>query len=95
MAGKQKPSWHLSFDISPNLTIGRDGEAIHKATAIAKRGDLAYMAELELVNWSEDIAAFFEQVIPFTSTGWVCITYRVCNDSCNGASTEARPATPG
>ena len=62
MAGKQKPNWHLSFDISPDLTIRRGGEAIHKATAIAKRGDLAYMAELDLVNWSEDIAAFFEQV---------------------------------
>ncbi len=62
MTGKQKPNWQLSFDISPDPVIGRDGQVHRKATAIAKRGDLAYMAELELVNWSEDIAAFFEQV---------------------------------
>jgi hypothetical protein len=62
MANKQKPNWHLSFEINPDPVIGRDGQPRRKAAAIARHGDLAYVAELELVNWAEDIAAFFEQV---------------------------------
>jgi|GEM_PF-6308284 len=61
--GKQdKPNWQLSFDINPDPTVGRDGQTYWKAKAIAKQGDLAYMTELELRNWSEDIGAYFKQV---------------------------------
>lgn len=56
-----KSNWHLSFDICPDPVTGCDGQPHQKATAIARRGDLAYMAELELVSWAEDIGAFFEQ----------------------------------
>jgi hypothetical protein len=58
---KNKPHWHLSFDIDPQPVMGLDGRVTRKATAIAKRGDVAFMAELELENWAEDITAFFEQ----------------------------------
>ncbi|MBN1121802.1 MAG: hypothetical protein JXJ17_12040 [Anaerolineae bacterium] len=69
MAGKQKPNWHLSFDISPELTFTRDRQPCHKATVIARHGDLAFMAELELVNWSEDIAAFFSRARSVFTSG--------------------------
>ncbi|MGF1506035.1 MAG: hypothetical protein ACFB51_13030 [Anaerolineae bacterium] len=58
---KNKPHWHISFDIDPQPVMTLDGRVTRKATAIAKRGDVAYMAELELENWAEDMAAFFEQ----------------------------------
>jgi hypothetical protein len=58
---KHKPHWHLSFDIDPQPVMGLDGRVTRKATAIAKRGDVAFMAELELENWADDMAAFFEQ----------------------------------
>jgi hypothetical protein len=58
----EKPNWQLSFEVSPEPTIGHDGQTHYQATAVARRGDLAYVAELELTHWSEDIAAFFEQV---------------------------------
>lgn len=65
MASKQKspskPSWQLSFEVSPDVTLTADRQPCHRATAVARHGDLAYMAELELVNWAEDIAAFFSQ----------------------------------
>ena len=65
MASKHKsparPGWHLSFDISPNVTLTSDRQPCHRATAIARHGDLSFMAELELVNWAEDIAAFFSR----------------------------------
>ena len=68
MASKQKPpakpGWTLSFEVSPEPTIGRDGQPRYRAAAIARRGELAYLAEIELGNWAEDIAAFFEQVRP-------------------------------
>ena len=59
---ERNSNWHLSFEISPEPIIGSDGQSVRKAMVIARQGDLAYMTELELVNWSEDIAAFFEQV---------------------------------
>lgn len=59
-----KPDWEISFTISGEPQLTTDGQATYKATAIAKHGELAYMAELELTNWSEDIAAFFEQARP-------------------------------
>jgi hypothetical protein len=58
----EKPNWLLSFEVGPEPTIGHDGQTHYQATAVARRGDLAYVAELELTHWSEDIAAFFEQV---------------------------------
>jgi len=65
MAGKQKPptkpGWQLSFDISPEMTLTRDRQPCHRATAIIRHGDLAFMAEVELVHWAEDIAAFFSR----------------------------------
>jgi hypothetical protein len=65
MASKQKaqtkPGWHLSFDVNPEVTLTRDRQPCYRATAVARHGDLAYVAELELVNWAEDIAAFFAQ----------------------------------
>jgi hypothetical protein len=61
---KPKPDWEISFTISVEPQMTMDGQVTHKATALIKQGDCAYMAELELTNWSEDIAAFFEQSRP-------------------------------
>ena len=58
----EKPNWQMSFEVSPEPTIGHDGQTHYQATAVARRGDLAYVAELELTHWSQDIADFFEQV---------------------------------
>ena len=61
---KPKPDWEISFTISGEPKLATDGQVTHKATALIKQGDCAYMAELELTNWPEDIAAFFEQARP-------------------------------
>jgi hypothetical protein len=61
---KPKLDWEISFTISSEPKLATDGQVTHEATALIKQGDFAYMAELELTNWSEDIAAFFEQSRP-------------------------------
>ncbi|MBN1137663.1 MAG: hypothetical protein JXM73_13840 [Anaerolineae bacterium] len=59
---KAKPRWRLSFDLSPDMLVKSDGTTCYLATAVAQHGDFAYMAEIRLQNWSEDIAAFFALV---------------------------------
>ena len=57
-----KPHWRLVFDVSPDLKARTDGKTYQTATAIAEHGDFSYIAEVELGNWAQDIAAFFKQV---------------------------------
>jgi SAM-dependent methyltransferase len=52
----------LHFEISPDLVSTPDGRRFRRATALAKRGDSAYLAELEVSDLKEDIARFFEHV---------------------------------
>jgi len=58
----QKPNLILTLDIDPNVMFNNASQPIHKATVVAKQGDLGYVAEIELANWSEDIAALFQQM---------------------------------
>lgn len=57
-----KPHWRLTFDVSSDLTVRPDGSTYYTTTAIGQHGEFAYMAEIQLHNWAQDIAAFFDQL---------------------------------